>query len=241
MPHYEDYKDIQINFQDSYSAQYLIEASKTVYTNPIYYNIFQEYFSHTPVLFKDYCKKKIIMTLFLIENTINQLPNELWEIIGEFAIYKDYSIDTFPELSLYIYFYEQIIKDDNTSNIYFMINNFDLLSIQNLSIKNEIKNKYYTNIAFKKQGNGHYITLSYDKELCKYFFKYDGGSNSFSTEHAYNQSLLFKTNKNYKNSLLTFKQAYEIIVETYNDKSNLNIDNYILNNRLKNNSHKLLK
>jgi hypothetical protein len=241
MPHYEDYKDIQITFQNSYSAQYLIEASQTLYTNSIYYNIFQKYFSHRPVLFKDYCKKKLIMTLFLIENRINKLPNELWELIGEFAIYKDYSINTFPELSLYIYFYEQIIKYDNTSHIYFMIKNFDLLSIQNLNIKNEIKNEYYTNIAFNRQGMGHYITLSYDNEHCKYFFKYDGGSNSFSVEDSYKQYLLFKTNKNYENSLLTFKQAYEIIIETDNDKSDLNIHNYILNNRLKNNSHKLLK
>ena len=51
------------------------------------------------------------MLFFMIENRINKLPTELWELIGDFAMYgKEYSINTFPQLSLYVYYYE-ILKN----------------------------------------------------------------------------------------------------------------------------------
>ena len=104
----ENIKKIEITFKDNYSYDYCVKASRFINTNPDYIKIFQDYFSHIPFLFTHYVKPEkhnLLMLFFMIENKINKLPIELWELISDFAMYgKEYSIDTFPQFSLYVYF-----------------------------------------------------------------------------------------------------------------------------------------
>lgn len=238
----ENIKKIEITFKDNYSYDYCVKASRFINKNPDYIKIFQDYFSHIPLLFTHYVKPEkhnLLMLFFMIENRIHKLPTELWELISDFTMYgKEYSIDTFPQLSLYVYYYE-ISKNISIINyeeneIDHILNDFYLIPLHYIKERNyNPKECYYTNIGLKYCGMGHYITLCYDKHFHKYFFKYDGGSNGFDQEDTYNSSLTFKDHTDYEKYLLTFSQANNIITKTIVDSSTISIYDYILNENLK--------
>ena len=235
----EQIKEIETIFKDTYSYDYLVKASHFINKNPDYIKIFQDYFSHTPLLFTHYVKREkhnLLMLFFMIENIINKLPTELWELIADFTMYgKEYSIDTFPQLSLYVYYYEILNDVSNHKNeIDYVSNDFYLIPIDDIKERNyEPRDCYYTNIGLKYCGMGHFITLCYDKHFHKYFFKFDGGSNGYEQEDTNNSILKFKDHPDYEKYLVTFSQANNIMTKTIDDDSTISIYDFILNDNLK--------
>ena len=235
----EEYIDIKI--KNSYSYNYIVEATRFINKNTNYIEIFKEYFLHNPILFTNYVKPEkynLLMLLFIIENRINKLPTELWELIGDYVMYgKEYSIDVFPQFSLYAYYYEisktnSISKDKD--NIYYITNDFEIIDINLIKLRNfYYKETNFTFVGHKYCGMGNYISLCYDKYFHKFFFKYSGGANQFEQREKYFTNLNFKNHSDYEKYLLTFSQANTIMMKTFENDTTINIYDFILDDNLK--------